>query len=120
MTERPKALSKEFHHLARVALERKLSKQLDDLATQIALWKDGKLSALDIHKRTVKYVLGPGRAILSQYEQLDCEIIVAKAVADETISEMELSDPARLALAPTVAFFGRGSKRRKVSRRHSS
>lgn len=92
----------ELRRLAGVAHDRELGGHLAVLELQFRAWHAGELDAAELAAKIHEFHQGPNRRVFLDYQNLDADVAVARALARDILREAEVPEDVLAAIAKQV------------------
>lgn len=96
---------KELRRLVTSAHERELSHHLESVEADLAAWRAGKLSAVQVTDRIRAFQEGPVRALAKRYVPSNTVTALGHAVLDGAVTEAEVPAELRDELAVVISVL---------------
>jgi len=112
MSHYPKSIRKVLLELKCEAHEREIAEHVEKLWVKFQQWKAGEMGAGELSHHIHEYDSGPARKMFSFYNDLDRDLIVARAIVDGHLSKDEVPPAVLTAIAPIIGSIQRSGRPR--------
>jgi lysine/ornithine N-monooxygenase len=100
-----KSIRKKLRELADIAYERELGQHLSKLYNEFVAWRSGKISSHELADRVHQYHNGQLHDAYILFTDSKPDIVVAKALSMGIMTEDEVPDDVRKAIARSIEAF---------------
>jgi hypothetical protein len=105
MNDLSKSQKKKLRKLAIQAYENELKAELKGLFTKFKEWENNKISSGELSILIHEYDRGPSKNMFSYYNNIDPNIVVARAVAYNLLLEDEIPEDLLSLLSNSIEYY---------------